>query len=91
MAREQDIQRRITKAIEKKGGWCCKTITCNKSGVPDILAVIDGIFYAIEVKTPTGRTSPIQDYQIMKINEAGGKAFVARSVEDLLENLGKRL
>jgi len=86
--REQDIQRRLTKAIEKQGGWCCKTITCNKSGVPDILAVIDGRFIALEVKTPTGRTSPIQEYQIKKIQEAGGTAIVARSVEDFLEILG---
>jgi Holliday junction resolvase len=84
---EQAIQKTITKAIEQRGGWCCKTITCNKSGVPDILAVIDGKFIAVEVKTPKGKTSPIQEYQIKKIQESGGTAIVARSVEDFLKCL----
>ena len=87
--KEQSIQKSITKAIEKAGGWCCKTITCNKNGVPDILAVIDGHFYGIEVKTPIGKVSPIQEYQIKKIQSAGGTAIVARSVEDFLACLRK--
>lgn len=98
MSKEQTIQRRITKAWEKKKGWCCKVVSANKNGVPDVVGVIPievtqemvgstiGAFFACEVKTPRGKTSPIQDYQISKIIDAGGKAIVARSVEDFLEN-----
>lgn len=84
--KESDLQRKIIKAIEKKGGYVFKVITANRAGIPDVIACIDGLFYAIEVKMPKGRVSAIQDYNLDKITQAGGKAIVARSVEDFLEN-----
>lgn len=81
--KEQDIQRKIVKALEARGAWTVKTITCNKSGVPDILAVLDGRMVAVEVKTPTGRVAPLQEYQMDKIRQAGGIAGVCRGLADL--------
>lgn len=53
-------------------------------GLPDIHGIIPGgKFFAIEVKTKTGRVSPEQNQQIAEINAAGGLAFVARSLKDL--------
>lgn len=53
-------------------------------GLPDIHGVLPGgRFFAIEVKTATGRVSPEQKQQIQEINDAGGLAFVARSLKDL--------
>ena len=39
-------------------------------------------FVAIETKTPTGRVSDLQKIFINAINNAGGKAGIARSTED---------
>lgn len=59
------------------------------AGVPDIVGITkDGRFLGIEVKTKNGRLSPHQEQFIKRINDAGGVAFVARSVEDVIEQLG---
>lgn len=61
----------------------------HKKGVADILGIIDGKFLAIEVKTPKGTISPEQRVFITKINESGGVAFVARSVQQCALELSK--
>ena len=48
-----------------------------------------GVFMAVEVKTPRtiNNTSKLQDYNLAKINEAGGIAIVAWSVDAVSEVL----
>lgn len=53
------------------------------AGIPDIIACIDGGFYAFEVKTDTGKTTSLQDATIRKILAAGGTAMVVRSVDEV--------
>ena len=53
------------------------------AGIPDIIACIDGGFYAFEVKTDTGKTTGLQDATIRKILAAGGTAMVVRSVDEV--------
>jgi Holliday junction resolvase len=62
-------------------------------GVPDILGCYQGKFLGIEVKTEKGKPSPEQVRFIQNLNDAGGIAFIARSVDDVIEKLGlqKRL
>jgi penicillin-binding protein-related factor A (putative recombinase) len=58
-------------------------------GVSDILGMFDGRMLAIEVKRQGGKPS---DYQLEFINDVqryGGIAFVAYSVEDVINNLSK--
>ena len=57
-------------------------------GVPDILGCYHGKLIGIEVKTPKGTVSEDQKRFIANLNEAGGNAFVARSVEDVINGLG---
>jgi hypothetical protein len=57
-------------------------------GVPDILGVHKGRMIAIELKAPKGTVSPAQQEFIDRINEAGGLAFVARSLDDVIKGLG---
>ena len=85
---EQAIQKKIINEIHKlPNSWVVKVISANKNGCPDILACVDGKFVAIEVKTKQGAVSKLQHFQINKIKEAGGYAFIARSVEDIEKNL----
>lgn len=57
-------------------------------GVADILGILpSGRFLAIEVKAPKGRASPEQLTFITKINEAGGLAFLSRSVEQTFNSM----
>ena len=48
-----------------------------------------GVFIAIEVKTPStiNNTSRLQDWNLAKINKAGGVAIVAWSTEAVKETL----
>ncbi|RLK63174.1 VRR-NUC domain-containing protein [Atopobacter sp. AH10] len=60
------------------------------SGIPDILACYKGRFIAIEVKRPNGGvTSALQKLKLKQIEEAGGIAIVARSVEEIQSALGE--
>lgn len=56
-------------------------------GVSDILGIYKGRFLAIEVKTERGKLSPAQERFIQNINDNGGIAFVARSIDDVENNL----
>lgn len=47
-----------------------------KSGIPDILACVDGYFVGIEVKAQNGKPSELQLYNVRKIRESGGFAVV---------------
>ena len=53
------------------------------AGIPDIIACIDGRFYAFEVKTPNGKATKLQDATIRKILACGGTASVVRSVDEV--------
>lgn len=56
-------------------------------GTSDILAIKDGVFIAIEVKSAKGKPSPHQLDFIEKVNKNGGIAFIARSWEEVKEKL----
>lgn len=75
---EQKTQKKIIDWLSSKGFYVVKTITCNRKGVPDILACApNGQFVAIEVKYGSNKASKLQDYNIDLINKNGGLAFIA--------------
>ena len=90
--KEQDVQRKIIKYLESLGAWTVKTISTNKRGTPDVLACLNGQFIAIEVKREgkLNTVSPIQQFQLDKIVEAGGIAVAADSLEKIIEIIGKK-
>jgi len=53
------------------------------AGIPDVICCLDGRFFAFEVKTPEGRLTKLQENTIQRIKDAGGHAFVVRSVDDV--------
>lgn len=60
------------------------------SGVSDILGILaDGRFIAIEVKSKKGRLSIDQNIFLEEIKRNGGVAFMARSVDDVIDNFKK--
>jgi archaeal holliday junction resolvase (hjc) len=88
--KEKAVENKIKKWLKDKGYWFFKVhgSIFQPSGIPDILACIDGKFVAIEVKrTKGGVVSPLQKAQIAKIKENGGIAGVATSMEEFLEIL----
>lgn len=79
MAQEKNFENKIKTFLDEQGAWFIKYWAGSKftkDGIPDILCCINGYFVAIEVKAQNGKPSPLQLYNIKKIREAGGFAFV---------------
>jgi len=82
---ESAIQKKIIDYINTVG-YCVKIVSATKSGVPDIVACINGKFYAFEVKrSEKEEVSELQKYNIEKIQNAGGIAHVVYSVDQVNE------
>ena len=58
-----------------------------EKGVSDVIGCHNGQFIAIEIKSGKGRVTPYQQRFIDRVNDAGGLAFVARSLQDVIDNL----
>lgn len=56
-------------------------------GIPDIIGIWKGKFLAIEVKAPKKYPTQDQKRMIQTINTEGGLAFVARSIQDVEDQL----
>lgn len=79
MAAEKNFENRVKAYLKSKGVWYIKYwggARFTKSGIPDLLACVNGKFVAIELKAPNGKPSELQLYTIEQIKKAGGKAFV---------------
>ena len=51
------------------------------SGIPDFIICNKGKFIAVELKTPTGKTTKIQDWTHERIKKSGGIVYVFRSFD----------
>ena len=57
-------------------------------GCPDVLGQLrDGRLLGVEVKSPTGKLRPEQAVFLDRIRSAGGVAFMARDLRDVLREL----
>lgn len=81
------LRNNIGKLQDRDGRWV--SFGVGGVGGSDLIGWCrDGRFAAVEVKTPTGRVSAEQQAFIDAVNRAGGRAGVARSVEDVALILG---
>jgi len=75
---EQQIQNKITKRYEAQGYFVLKLIKTTKNGIPDLLIMKENEFFFVEVKTPIGRLSPIQEFRIEELSKYGIKTKIER-------------
>jgi hypothetical protein len=87
---EASITKSIRALLKSQGIWHFKLHQGLGStpGIPDIIGIWKGKFLAIEVKTRLGKLSEQQIQKLDEINQAGGLAFVARNIDDVIEQLG---
>lgn len=79
--RESAFQKKVIDTLKQHNVWYVKYwagAQYTKKGIPDILACINGCFHGIELKTDIGVTSKLQLYNIRKIKESGGEAYILR-------------
>lgn len=92
MITEKKVENDIKKYLKEKYAFFIKVhgSGTQPAGTPDILACVSGKFVGIEVKRPDGgRVSTLQRVKIKQIQQAGGIAFVARSVEQVKNEFDK--
>lgn len=95
--KERDIQREIIKYLRIKQIFCWKNnsvgiyvekrktyIPVGMKGISDIIGLLPtGQLFAIEVKVKNRYPNQNQKDFMQKINDSGGLAFVARSLDDV--------
>ena len=86
---ETSITRQIKELLFRVGYFPIKIAggPYQKPGIADLLVCGEGKFIAIEVKKPGGKLSPLQEAFLHDIRAAGGVAFVAYSVDDVVNEL----
>lgn len=87
---EKDIVANILRFLKTVPGcfaWKTHGGVYGTAGIPDIIACVDGRFFAFEVKTASGKATQLQQATIRKILAAGGTALVARSVDEVRDAL----
>lgn len=75
MAQEKQFETQVRDYLHQHGAWSLKYWGgggFTKSGVPDLLVCLKGLFFGIELKAPNGRPTPLQIRALLKIREAGG-------------------
>jgi len=75
--REQQIQTKKIKELEKEGYYVIKLINTNKNGIPDLLAIpknSDVLF--VEVKGPNGKVSKLQEFRMKELEQHGIKSEI---------------
>jgi len=77
------LQPKVIKYLKSIGGFTVNVTAAGVSGVPDVIACINGDFWAFEVKWRTDTPSDLQRKKINAIIDAGGRAFFVRSIEEL--------
>lgn len=78
METEKSFENQIKKFLDSKNCWYVKYFanSYTKSGIPDILACVNGLFVAIEVKAEHGKATELQYWNRNKIRESGGIAII---------------
>ena len=84
---EKSIVNQIVRKVEDMGAYVIKTTGVAAAGTPDLIICYKGRFFGIEVKTPTGRVTKRQSYQLERIRESGGIGVVVRDAESAVNAL----
>ena len=94
MAQESNFQTKIIKYLESIGAYVVKynASGISKTGVPDLIACVNGTFVAIEVKSATVVASKLQEYNLNQIRKSGGVGLILypkyfNEFKELIENI----
>ena len=88
MTPEGKVKKKVAEVLKKHGAYYFFPAmgAFGRAGIPDIVGCYRGYYFAVECKAGKGKTTAIQEAEIEKIRQAGGKAFVINENNiDLLE------
>lgn len=91
MTPEAKVKKRVKEILDKLGAYYFMPATggYGRSGIPDIVGCLNGVFFAVECKAGKGIPTALQEREINKIRNAGGHAWLVNeeNVEQLYELL----
>jgi Holliday junction resolvase len=78
MGEEQKYQSKVLKFLKSQGIYAVKIISASKSGAPDIICCIGGLFVSIECKSDRGSQTELQRYNEKCIIKSSGVYIISR-------------
>lgn len=95
MTPEAKVKKKVREVLDETDAYHFPPFSggYGRSGVPDIVACIDGIFVGIECKAGKGKLTAIQEYNLQEIERCGGIALVINeeNVNDFKNLIARRL
>lgn len=91
---EKKVKDKVVSILKNEGAYYFFPAThgYGRSGVPDVVACVDGLFLAIECKAGTNKLTALQAREIENIRLAGGVAVVVNAENwDTLPELIRKL
>lgn len=82
--KEREIEKILVNEVRKLGGRAYKWVSPGNDGVPDRIVIFPGrapVF--VELKTESGKLSPLQCVQIGRLQKLGQRAEVVRGIDGL--------
>jgi Holliday junction resolvase len=78
MTPEAKVKKVVTMQLQARGAYYFFPVSggYGRSGVPDIVGCLDGVFFGIECKAGKNKPTALQWKNINDINKAGGYALV---------------
>lgn len=86
--RESEVERMLVDGIRKLGGRAFKWVSPGNAGVPDRIVVLPGcpaVF--VELKTVTGKLTPLQRVQLKRLKDMGQAVRVLYGEHEVKEFL----
>lgn len=83
--KESTIERQFVRACRERGALSYKFVSPSHRGVPDrVVITSDGRVVFVELKTPRGRLSGLQKYEIARLRERGVSVWVVHGLDAAL-------
>ena len=89
---ESRLQSKCLDVCKKLGILAVKVDSTSSRGFPDLTCVLpNGVVIFVELKTPTGKTSALQDRMIGKLERNSANVYVIRSLSDFESVIAEHL
>lgn len=82
--RESVVQKGVITIYEKRGWLVVKIIQSTKNGWPDLQCHKNGITVFIEVKTPRGKVSKLQEFRHDELKRQGFKVLIIDNIDNII-------
>jgi hypothetical protein len=87
---ESQLERKFVRSVKDAGGVTYKWVSPGTLGVPDRIVIYNGRVIFVELKTITGRLSPIQEHIHYMLRQNGAEVYLLKGeeqVNDFIEAL----